>query len=418
MMSRAGAVLAFCFAAALCTQRVTGWSPLPGQRSVAGYALQDFRDAIYYPVRDFLDGENPYDTPKYKTRQPVGQPFPLYSPATFVVHLPFALLPFRIARYAYLAWTIALTPVLAALALRLAGVRAGVTAAFAVAAATLLGRPGQMNTFVGQYTATMVLGVYLTLALLPRHPRAAGLGFALTTLKPTFGLPLLAYLALRRAWRTVIVGLAIGGAVAAVPAAVLIWRSGGLGPFLVSLETNQAHFAAEASVNPATSLYRIDLAGLLGHAFGHPLGFGDVLVTFAVLGVFAAGLTGLRPLTNAADRTEADALACIATLLAVYHQLYNAILLLLPIVVLVAGRSRATGASRWTLMALLLVPQVNYAASVTVVNRLAPGSAARLIATSANGLALVVALVLWLAIIARTPTTDTTPAPGLAKIDR
>lgn len=367
----------------------------PGGAAVAEYALQDFRDAVYYPVRALLDGANPYDTPRYMAAYPVGQPFPLYSPATIALHLPFGLLPYGAARTAYAAYTILLSPAIAALALVLCGLRPSAPAALALGAALLVTRPGQMNLFIGQSTATVVLAVYAALALRARRPGLAALALAVTTAKPTFAVPVMALLVARGAWRPVVVGSALGATLAAGPAAMLVASCGGLGPFLASLGESQASFAAHPAVDPATSLYRIDLAGVLGRLAGTPLGVLDAAVTVAVLAAVAAALRGLVRTRDPRAEVDADGLVCAATLVAVYHQLYGAVLLLFPVLALATGRTRVDGWRRTLLLALLAVPALNYAASRTALGRLQPGDPLWLAVTSAAGVAIATALVVW-----------------------
>src|SRR6185295_2450313 len=123
-------------------------------------------------------------------RHPVNSPFPPYLPASLLFHLPFGLLSFPVAEWVHYALTVALMPVLALLALRLAGLVETPARIFAVAALLLASRPGHWNLILGQPTVTLVVGVYVALLLAPRWPVWAGVGLAVSTLKPTFGLPL------------------------------------------------------------------------------------------------------------------------------------------------------------------------------------------------------------------------------------
>ena len=67
--------------------------------------MQDFRDALYFPVKQFLSGGNPYDPGSMFQNWPVGQEFDLYLPAHLWVHLPFALLPYRPRAFTMAWWT-------------------------------------------------------------------------------------------------------------------------------------------------------------------------------------------------------------------------------------------------------------------------------------------------------------------------
>ena len=54
--------------------------------------MGDFRDGVYYAATAFFAGDNPYDQETYVPKYPVGERCSLYSPLSFVMHAPFALL--------------------------------------------------------------------------------------------------------------------------------------------------------------------------------------------------------------------------------------------------------------------------------------------------------------------------------------
>ncbi|MFN8644343.1 MAG: hypothetical protein U0802_22805 [Candidatus Binatia bacterium] len=139
------ALAALLFAAVAGLLALRAWHLVnePGAPSHERWVLQDFRDAIYYPVVAALDGVNPYDVPAYRSRYPVGQEFPVYSPLTLLLHLPYGLLPYRAAEAAYVAVTLALTLLLAGVSLRLAGAAARADRVLILAALLLLSRPGR-----------------------------------------------------------------------------------------------------------------------------------------------------------------------------------------------------------------------------------------------------------------------------------
>src|SRR5262249_25021721 len=110
----AGVALAVVLA--VLGQRAAPRINLPGRVDPARWVLQDFRDAVYYPVVAFLDGRNPYDQSAQARTYPVGQPFPPYLPLTLLAHLPFGLLPRAEARHLFLSVVVSLTALLAAVA--------------------------------------------------------------------------------------------------------------------------------------------------------------------------------------------------------------------------------------------------------------------------------------------------------------
>ena len=74
---------------------------LPTYGTYGTWALTDFRGNLYYPTRWFLAGGNPYDGTHADHYNVVR--FPPYSPATFVAHWPFGLLPFGTSRLIWYA---------------------------------------------------------------------------------------------------------------------------------------------------------------------------------------------------------------------------------------------------------------------------------------------------------------------------
>src|SRR5688572_18936481 len=87
--------------------RLTGFADILGVR--ASWAMTDFKTAIYYPVITFLSGENPYAVNRFMQLYPVKSGFPLYLPATLLLHLPFGLLSPPNAFAVYFLFTLILT---------------------------------------------------------------------------------------------------------------------------------------------------------------------------------------------------------------------------------------------------------------------------------------------------------------------
>jgi Glycosyltransferase family 87 len=332
---------------------------------VDAWGLQDFNDAVYQPVVAFLAGENPYDA-SFAQHWPVRYPFPLYLPATLLLHLPLGFLPFPAAGALYYLVAVALVPVLAMLALRMAGVPQTARAVLGVSSLVLLSRPGSWTLFIGQYTVTMAVATCVAFLWAREQPWLAALGVALAALKPTFGAPLAILLLARGDWRAVVRGLGIAGVLSAVAALPLVRAAGGLGPFIESLATNYASFGQMEQVNPVLSTYRIDAASLVGRLLGGPLpGAAEQALLALVLGVAAAGVRRLAadPEVEPAARLSAT-LALVAILVCTYHQAYDALLLAAPLVALAtpgwAPARLVTPRRRALLTGLLAVPTANY----------------------------------------------------------
>ena len=394
------AILAFATLAALGGYRILQNLNVPGEPHLDRFGLRDFRDAIYYPVVSLLEGNNPYDPVSYAKTYPVDSTFALYLPSTLIVHLPFGLLPFRIAELLYTVMTVALVPVLARLAMQLSGTAMRIDRVFALAALILLSRPGQMNLFVGQSALTLAIGSYLALNYPRDRPWLAGLGLAISTFKPTFGLPLGVLMLLRRDWRAAAIGLSLSAAISVGIGVLLTARAGGLLPMLYLLRRNEQVFTAQGPVGAFSSLIRVDAVAFVSRLAGRPLG--TVTEMAIMVGVLAFGGFAVWRLGAAEDapaRRLSAALTCVTVIACTYHQIYCLLLLTFPVVTLVAGRwaPRAVSSSslRRALLVLLLIPSFNYLASFPALHAFAIPPPLSVALASLNAGALLVALGLY-----------------------
>jgi hypothetical protein len=372
------------------------------------WVFQDFRDAIYYPVVAFLDGRNPYD-PGYARFYPVDQAFTLYPPLLLLVFLPVGLLPFEWAEGIYYLLTLGLTVTLAYGALRGAEVQRTPARVLGFATAILLSRPGHMNLLLGQPTLPVVLGSYAAICYGRTRPWLAAAGLVAALLKPTFGVPLAVLLLLGRGDVVPVVAAGIATAVGSiVPLAILAWGAGGLGALGRSLLASWAAFGPSPGVDAASSWARLDAVALLGHALGTaPSGTVEIAVGIGILASAVVALRRLASVPSMAAGQVAAALVCLTVLVSNYHQAYDALLLALPIAALAGGTWAppwAPGAAwRWTLLALVLVPWVNYLATWSFINTFHLHGDCWRLATAANAAALLAAFGIHLAVAARRP---------------
>ncbi|MFQ5666145.1 MAG: glycosyltransferase family 87 protein [Candidatus Binatia bacterium] len=386
-----------CVVSALSYRAITNLN-VPGHPHDAHWALQDFRDAVYYPVVSLLAGHNPYDAAAYTRTYPVRSSFPLYSPLTLLIHLPFGLLPYRTAEAVYYALTLVLTVVLARLTLNACGLASTPARVLGLAALLLISRPGQMNLLGGQTTVAVVIGAYAALHLARTRPWLAGLGLALSTLKPTFGLPLTVLLLARRDIRPVRIGWTIGGILAGGVVAVLVHNAGGVEPFLASLGVNSSAFLVNPANQTTSSISRLDALALLGRLLGRTPA---LAVQLAVgLGILGLGAFVVHRLADNGRDERAQhlsaAVVCLTVLTCTYHQAYDLLLLAWPVTALAAGRwkprPRERGMWRWTLLALLAFPAGNYLTSATVIDTIGITGIWWTAVASLNGAALLAAL--------------------------
>src|SRR5262249_45478889 len=136
-------------------------------------------------------------------------------------------------------------------------------------AVLLLSRPGQMNLLLGQVSAQVAIGAYVALRWARTRPVLASLALALSTLKPTYGVPLAALMLFGRGDVATVVGGAAASLVLCLVAVVpLAVAAGGIGPFVTSLGGSAATFSAESSSNAWSGFARIDVVALLARLLG------------------------------------------------------------------------------------------------------------------------------------------------------
>ena len=360
-------------------------------RIAAPWVLSDFRHAVYFPSLAFWDGLNPYDSTAYMQRYPVNMAAALYAPATFLVFAPLALLPLGLSSIVYFGLTLALTLALPWAACRVIGWRPGLPTVLVLGGALLLSRPGHWNLLSGQVAVIAVLGTYGALAFARRQPRVAGLGLAITLLKPSFGLPLLVALLGRGAGRAVGWGVAIAAALNIPVVIVLVRRAGGIVPLMATVSESYRMFAVHPENDPVHSVWRVDLSSTLSRVIGQPLdGIAGLLLGGAVLlpVVLASRWRGQE---SSAHDAALNSLVCCAVLLSLYHQAYDLLLLALPAVVLLSGlrirkRMQGTDVAQAVLLGLI---GLNYVATQSALAALRLGPAVRLLVLSLNGIAVV-----------------------------
>lgn len=293
-------------------------APTPTAANLAEERMQDFRDALYFPIREFLDGGNPYHPAVMFAHWPVRQSFNLYQPYHLVLHLPFALPDYRVGAVAFALACLVLLVLLAVLA---AGrLRPHAPLALGTAGiATLLvtSQVGKAQLYVGQVNPLVAVGAAGALLWRDRHPRWAAVALALAWLKPQFGLPLAVLLAARGSRRVAAAGTAVA-AVASLVVVVPLVAGQGLGPFLDAVSANLAH-AARTPYGAVDSLtaQRIDLAAVWYRVTGWLPPGAEVV---ALVGALAVSAVLVRRLDRAGAPAAADLLTCLAVVVAVVHQ--------------------------------------------------------------------------------------------------
>lgn len=358
------------------------------------WILMDFRTNLYYPALALLEGHDPYDVAALVQRYPIAPPIPPYAPLMLLAHAPLALLPVGVAQLVYVAFSMGLVLVLAALALRAARLPHDAATVLGLGTLVLASRPGSMNVFLGQPTLIVVLAVSVALLESRTRPVLAAIGVAFATGKPQFGVPLALILAACGATRVAVAGVLLSGAVTVVT--LLAIAHGDLGAMvdmLASLPRNATH------IDDLTFTWwsRVDLPYLASHVAGGRVGrLAELGLAALVLGI---AVTAIRSGRTGANLRSPRALlvSTLALLLAVYHQAYDALLLSVPVLTLFAEWHRdprpAHTIVRRVVLGLLLLPAVNYVATYSTISRLGITGEWWHVITAVNGLALLAVFV-------------------------
>jgi hypothetical protein len=342
--------------------RLEGLSPSSARES-------DFALAVYYPVRAFLDGSNPYDKPLYLAHYPVRVAFGPYLPSTLLLHLPLGFMSVERAQSLYLVTSICLTLVLAFISLKFSGVRISIAAVLLLGAVIVLTRPGRQTLLLGQVTLEVVLATYMTLYCARSAPRLSGLALGLTLIKLNYGLPLALLLFIRGHLRPLAYAAFCVLLLNLPVVAILAHRAGGIQPLFEQFASSAAGFQFISPASPVTSPYRVDAVALIGRFAGNaPDLAGQLLVTLTVLGLASLAT---RCLPNQRDSFPLSAgLACAAVLLSVYHPAYDLLLLTFPFVWVASRRSQTVRTLSMSLILLLFTfLAFNYSASDSMLQR-------------------------------------------------
>jgi len=296
--------------------------PPPTMANRPEVRMQDFRDALYFPVREFLSGGNPYDPAAMFAQWPVRQSFNLYQPYHLALHLPFALPGYRVGAVAFAVVSLLLLVVLAGMAA--SRLRPAVPLALGTAAVTallVLSQVGKAQLYLGQVNPLIAVGAAGALLTRTSHPRLASVALALAWLKPQFGLPLAVLLFARGSRRVALSGTAVA-AVASLPVvALLVARGGGPGPFLDAIAANLAHATGTdyGAVDSPTG-QRVDLAAVLYRLTDWLAPAAEPLALAGVLAVSVVLVRRLDRLGIPDACAVADLLTCLAVVVAVVHQ--------------------------------------------------------------------------------------------------
>lgn len=400
------AVIFFLTACGLVSFRASQTTSSPGQVVDASFdknsAFRDFHNAVYYPVRAFLTGENPY-SPEYLDYHPDGLGFPAFYPSTLAIHAPYGFLHVEVAQWLYLVTNFVLLLLVVLLALKFANREPSVLLVFAVSGVMVLTRPGVLNFYGVQVTLLHVLGCLMAIEYGQERPKLAALGLFLASCKPTFTIPLAILMLCRKDFRAVFMGTVLSLAVGGVVVALIAQNDGGLDVFLEQAKTVYLSEEGQPEIPQViTSWTRLDAYSIFPRWELLPSDSQTELIFLAVI-VAIGGLCVLAEQEEEqliGSNSRFGLIAVLTILVSVYHQPYDALLLLVPLTGLLLCPQGFTKAYqpvlRWTLIILLAIPMINFASTRLVLNQLdiSRGSIEWKIIVTTNAIALLIAFAL------------------------
>lgn len=304
-----------------------------GERDNPSPLLRDFRDTMYEPGRDTIDGHNPYDPEPYMERHPGHQELDLYVPHFLVLAVPASMVPVAVSQGIWLAVMAGAVVLLAAAGWRLADRSPPAWASVASVGFLLLINPVTQALRTGN--VSLVCCAALAWVLATRDDRswttvAAG---AVACIKPQLGLPLLALLAIGPAGRALAVRIVGAVAVLSIaPVTALLVDSGGVGGLLDVVGRNLDHSSElYGTIAGNAAFERADLWGAIAKLADTDPTTGLQLLTFVAVLVIA-----VAAIRRGGEPVAASAVAAGAVVLGLPHYSYDLVLVGPPLIMLAA----------------------------------------------------------------------------------
>lgn len=346
--------------------------PAKGLPAAQAWALSDYHCVIYYPCRAVWDGVNPYeavggDPQGYLHRYPVRDLFPLYSPLILLLFAPLAMLPVEAGTIGFAALQAAMFVWLAYAALRVIARPPHAGNVWGLAALLLASQPGRAAFNSGQVAIFLALAAIGFLEWGDRHWRRSAALVAVSTAKPTFGGPIALLLVWRGDWRSALAGLAAGAAAFVLGVAGIFAHTDELSLSRLArvLSENQEQLSRDPDVVTASNKARIDLAASVEYLRAQPLpsGAGHLITVVCLAATAWAVWKSRRPERQQHAAGTASALILLAMLVCTYHNVYDALVLVVPLAACAVAANadwrEMPPAWRWHIFALLLVPFIN-----------------------------------------------------------
>lgn len=323
----------------------------------------DFHNAIHFPTKSFLGGNNPYSR-EYVENHPDKRTFPLFPPHSLIIHAPFGVGSIENSRVIYWLFELATATCLLMLIEWIILRQVTLRGFLYLGIALMVSIPLYTSFYMGQLTLQLVLGTALALHYSKTKPWLAIIGLTLAACKPQFGIPLAILLLCRRDWKTAIGGGLLSAALS-VLAIAIIASNFGLGNFVEEIQSVYLGFDSHPDVGTAIDNgWRLDIYPVVARFLtteGEMPVWSKFLIPVMYLAIGGLGVFLLR---NDRDADPvSNMIICLTCLGCIYHSVYDGVLLLWPAAAIYCSRAeiwtRINLNVRWLMLLILVFLMVN-----------------------------------------------------------
>ncbi len=381
--------------------------PKIGEFDRSTQGLFDFHNGIYFPAVGLTAGYDPYG-PQFAADFPVTRQIPPYSPLALVVHWPLGWMPLRLAEIVYYFITLGFLISIGVLAVNaLPNIKERATWTLLAVLLVLASRSGHTTLFTAYFTGELVLGSLLAVRFAESRPVISGLGLALASIKPNFGIPLILLMGARGNWRATVLGV-IFSVIGALLGVAILLQHVDLDTLISDVKSSDSAHVTDDYELPVNTWTRVDTLAVFAKWTrtnpAVPVALGVMLVLLILPCVALARLRKLGDKTG--DQSYSGVLILATGMAALYHHAYDAMLLIpaaFSLVLDLEWRKWFSRTACFSLAAGLMFVPWNYLSSEVVLNRLKLPNDVERTMTSSSGLVLLVCCLLLTARALRNP---------------
>lgn len=335
--------------------------------------LSDFH-SCYIFGKIFRYGLSPYAVQERDDLQ-TARPAAPFSPVLFYMFWPLSYLSMAGADVVFCALNVAMLGLLGYWVFRFSDQPVSLHWWLAVFGFIVFSRSGHITLYTGYFTAILVIGTILAFQYAHRKPWLSGVGILLASAKPTYIIPLLILLVYRKNYKAAVVGTILSAIVAAAGIAWLAADSS-VPEVINTVLKGQEAFDDDPTEFPINTWTRIDIVGMFAKAIDwipdNKVYLGCMLVLLIPPGVVIRRAVDLEKNKGAMGLTAL--ISMLALLVTLYHHSYDCMLVVPSVLsLLLFGHETMVEVpkrARQIVIALLLVPPVNYLSTLSFRDKL------------------------------------------------